>query len=248
MTSAPAFYGSERIKTRVLKCLQTQRGEKLDYAHLQRPSVAFMLDKAHVEWPGPLVDLAERLADGAQQLVANSVPDGFVRAIQPGADLDVAVNQFALWLLTDANSPLAEWQDKEWVGQAASLFTRRVAGDEPESQQWFDALMTAEEADGLWWKTTPRSADQHAARAVVHLAGMSAKQLPDIGLAAAQSAHAIGAVAEQQMLDATLQGYLKDNELPEDPAEKSKVIREALLGSNAKERRAHAEQRAWAGH
>ena len=76
--------------------------------------------------------LSRPLAKSEQQQFA----ERFVEAIPDGCDTSKVVDQWFLWLLSDPDSPIAEFARENLIVQATALFSRKLADQEPSDDEW----------------------------------------------------------------------------------------------------------------
>lgn len=72
-------------------------------------------------------------------------PERFLTAISTGADLYLVSAHFMVWLL---ETELEHWPSKE-SRVVVALYRRRINGDEPTLEEWYQVGWAAAEA--AWW-------------------------------------------------------------------------------------------------
>ena len=109
------------------------------------------LDDHHRLWhilhgvPAPLSFLEDVVFSNLPLKLAAEWPERFVRAIPVGADLAPTADRWLIWLLTEADSPLAPVDER--LDVSTELLRHRLAGDEPSPEEWGRALGFS---DKLW--------------------------------------------------------------------------------------------------
>ena len=207
-----AFGGNERDKTELLAALAEQRRRGpivreqpeaiCDFrirlgcpVPCQRTHTATdgdpdrNLDDHHRLWhmlhgvPAPLSSLEDAVFSNLPLKLATEWPERFVSAIPVGADLAPTADHWLLWLLTEANSPLAPVDER--LDVPAGLLRRRLAGDEPSPEEWGGVPGFS---DKQWCGGAIAGISGAVARA--GLAGSNPAAAREIGLAALHAASA----------------------------------------------------------
>ena len=162
-----AFGGNERDKTELLAALAEQRRHGpivreqpeaiCDFrirlgcpVPCQRTHTAAdgapdrNLDDHHQLWhmlhgvPAPLSALEDVVFSNLPIKLAAEWPERFASAIPVGAELAPTADRWLLWLLTEADSPLAPTDAR--LDVSAELLRRRLGGDEPPLEEWGGVL------------------------------------------------------------------------------------------------------------
>lgn len=137
--------------------------------------------------PRVLAHLEDRLFERLPKSEAMTWPERFLSVIQPGADLSMVWPRFAVWLL---DVELAKW--RTFASDAVvRLYNRRIAGDEPSDQEWYQARAAADAA-----------AASYASYAAAAYASYSAAAYAAYSSAAAYAASAYAAYAASDASDA----------------------------------------------
>ena len=88
--------------------------------------------------PLQLAYLEDRIFEGLPMDDSKEWPERFSRAIHVGADLSLVWPRFIVWLLGNTKQH-ANKRGKKVIDAVIALYERRIAGDEPTSDEWNDA-------------------------------------------------------------------------------------------------------------
>ena len=165
------------------------------------------------------------------------IPERICEAIPPGSDIALALNRMALWLLSDRDSPLAEWQSEVWMHAAVGLLHRRLAGDEPDHTERAEAYKVIEPELGSLGVHS-RTARQMAAAAalgavlVVQEKDFCVADVPriiaDTLRAVAQAAEDRISKANEPKCEAAAHEFFTRMDLPEDDEQRGREFMQAL--------------------
>lgn len=92
--------------------------------------------------PSFIAGLEDGLFERMPNEAAQAWPYRLLKAIKAGADLSKVGNRFLVWILMDPKERIAgavpPSEDVEVLQKTATLFQRRIKGDEPTADQWND--------------------------------------------------------------------------------------------------------------
>ena len=92
--------------------------------------------------PAPLSGIENTVFSNLPLAAAAEWPERFVAALRPGAELGAVSERWALWLLSAEDSPIAA--ERAQFEALAVLLERRIAGDEPRTDEWLGLVEFAE--------------------------------------------------------------------------------------------------------
>ena len=95
--------------------------------------------------PKSLGLLCDTMFEGLPKEEAMDFPVQVLEAIQAGADLTHVTNHFVVFVLRDVR-PNADNDGQAAIDTCIALYQRRIAGDEPTSEEWSAAESAAESA------------------------------------------------------------------------------------------------------
>ena len=148
MTELRAYHGDPAIKAKYLARVRAHReadrliqgtgweGGKGCAVGCTLEAYDHALYETELGIPVALAHLEDAVFEGLDASTAQYWPERFLSAIEPGADLSQVGDQFVLWLLSGADSPIAEWTGSAPIQAVANLYRRRLDGDEPTEAEW----------------------------------------------------------------------------------------------------------------
>ena len=128
--------------------------------------------EAELGVPRMIARLEDGIFEGLQYSDAKLFPLRFLEAVKTGSDLSMVAPKFMHWLLVDSDDGVINFANtnrtKKSIKRVASLYKRKIAGDEVGQEEWGDAAADADAASDAYaaaYAYADADADAGAARA-----------------------------------------------------------------------------------
>lgn len=95
--------------------------------------------------PRQLAYLEDRIFEGLPAREARAFPFAFLTSIAVGADLELVLAHFMVWLLTDVDRGVIRFAGRQGqaISAVAALYQRVIAGETVTTEEWLGALAAA---------------------------------------------------------------------------------------------------------
>ena len=87
--------------------------------------------------------LCDKLFEGLPLKEAKEFPLERTKSISIGCDTNLVVDKFLLWLLSEKDSPISNYKEEKHIKDVASLYRRKVSGEEVTKKEWKTASDSA---------------------------------------------------------------------------------------------------------
>ena len=143
--------------------------------------------------------LSDKLFEGLSIKDAKKFPLERTQALKVGADTELVVDKFLLWLLSGSDSPISQWKEEKHIKDVADLLKRRINGEEVTKKEW---KMASAMASASYADADAAAADAYAAYAADYAADYAAADAADYAADYAAYAAAYAADAAVAATDA----------------------------------------------
>ena len=186
MKNLKAFHGDPAVKARYLNRLRAyteagrlDRKDAWDQENGRGGPIGCTIEAGEYEYdryadevglPTSLAHLKSHIFRYMRHSTAMRWPVQALEAIPVGADAQAAVDNFLCWLLVAPDSPIARWNQTAEVVQVGKLYKRKLAGSEPDVEEWRvaeEAVWNAEVVGAGKAKAATTKAEEYAAYAAM---------------------------------------------------------------------------------